>query len=94
MTDPVVLELLVGARPGQLVPLRRMMNSFDHAAVQPRDDWEHAAELYRHCRSRGVTIRSLHDCLIAAVAIRTRTPLLHADRDFDRLAELTDLEVA
>jgi predicted nucleic acid-binding protein len=26
------------------------------------------------------------DCLIAAVAIQNGTPLLHADREFDRIA--------
>jgi predicted nucleic acid-binding protein len=35
----------------------------------------------------------LVDCLIAAVAIRTGTPLLHSDIDFDVLARHTDLQV-
>ena len=38
-----------------------------------------------------MTIRSLTDCLIAAIAIRNDVALLHVDRDFDRLAEHTRL---
>ena len=56
-------------------------------------DYDDAAALYRRCRRQGATIRSLLDCLIAAVAIRTGVPLLHIDRDFDALARHTELEV-
>nr|WP_241480145.1 PIN domain-containing protein [Nocardiopsis halotolerans] len=31
-------------------------------------------------------MRKLHDCLIAAVALRTDAILVHRDRDFDHLA--------
>ena len=47
-----------------------------------------AAALYARCRWRGVTPRSPHDCLIAQIAIEHRVPLLHDDRDFERLAEV------
>lgn len=33
------------------------------------------------------------DCLIAATAIRLGEPVLHLDRDFDVLADLTELTV-
>jgi hypothetical protein len=33
------------------------------------------------------------DCLIAATAIRTSTPVLHADRDFETLARHTTLQI-
>jgi predicted nucleic acid-binding protein len=38
-------------------------------------------------------VRKLVDCLIGAVAIRHRSPVLHSDADFDVLADLTDLAV-
>jgi hypothetical protein len=41
---------------------------------------------------RGITIRSSNDCLIAATAILNRIELLHADRDFDYIAEITNLQ--
>ena len=55
------------------------------------DDNERAADLYRRCRARGSTIRSPLDCLIAAVAIRIDAAVLHEDRDFDALAQYTEL---
>jgi predicted nucleic acid-binding protein len=56
-------------------------------------DFDAAALVYRTCRSRGATIRRLVDCLIAAVAIRTGSPILHADGDFNVLARHVDLAV-
>jgi hypothetical protein len=42
-----------------------------------------AADIYRSLRSRGITIRKTLDCMIAAVAIKYKVPLLHHDRDFE-----------
>lgn len=47
-----------------------------------------AADLYARARWRAITPRSAHDCLIAATAIEENVPLLHDDRDFERLAEV------
>ncbi len=47
-----------------------------------------AAKLYARARWRGITPRSPHDCLIAAVAIEQGIPLLHDDRDFEQLAAI------
>ena len=56
-------------------------------------DFKRAAWLHRHARQHGLTIRSLVDCLIASVCIREGVPILHQDRDFDRLASVSPLEV-
>ena len=48
----------------------------------------YAAALYARCRWRGTTIRNANDCLIAACAIEAGEPLLHSDRDFDRIAAI------
>ena len=53
-----------------------------------------AATLYRACRRGGDTVRTMLDCLIAAVAIDADLPVLHADRDFDVLARHTPLRIA
>jgi predicted nucleic acid-binding protein len=47
-----------------------------------------AADLYARARWRAVTPRSPHDCLIAATAVDADMPLLHDDRDFERLAHI------
>jgi predicted nucleic acid-binding protein len=52
-----------------------------------------AAEMYRHLRRQGITIRNAVDCMIAAVAIEHDIPLLHKDRDFNPIAEFCGLKV-
>ncbi|HEX6796029.1 MAG TPA: PIN domain-containing protein [Casimicrobiaceae bacterium] len=47
---------------------------------------ERAAHLYFECRRLGLTIRSTIDCLIAQIAIEHGVPLLHDNRDFERIA--------
>ncbi len=44
-----------------------------------------AAEIYQELQRKGIRIRSIMDCLIAASAIETGATLLHKDRDFDRI---------
>lgn len=91
--DPVRMELLAGARDEQhLNDLRRLLARATLVASVP-GDYEHAAALYRSCRQNGATVRKLIDCLIAAVAIRAKLPVLHADADFDRLARYTPLHI-
>jgi hypothetical protein len=50
-----------------------------------------AVELYRAARRRGRTLRSSTDCLIAASALRHDLTVLHVDRDYDELAEVSAL---
>jgi predicted nucleic acid-binding protein len=93
LTGPVVLEVLAGARSRtDLRRIRRFLYSLEIVPVIGLDDDERAADLYRRCRAAGATIRSLMDCLIAAVAIRIGATVLHEDRDFEVLARHTELE--
>ncbi|KAF0245388.1 MAG: putative nucleic acid-binding protein contains PIN [Planctomycetota bacterium] len=52
---------------------------------------EEAAGLYRAARRQGVTVRSSVDCLIAACALRHQLTVLHRDRDFQLLAQVSPL---
>jgi predicted nucleic acid-binding protein len=57
-------------------------------------DWDvfhRAIELYRAGRRAGRTIRSSIDCLIAACALRNDLEVLHIDRDYRALAEVSAL---
>ena len=56
-----------------------------------RDVFEEAAQLYRTARRSGITIRSGIDCVIAACAVRHGIPVLHYDRDFKFLAQVSPL---
>ncbi|HEV2852577.1 MAG TPA: PIN domain-containing protein [Thermoanaerobaculia bacterium] len=51
-----------------------------------------AAQLYRAARRSGITVRSGVDCVIAACAIRHGIPVLHYDRDFTLLAQVSSLK--
>lgn len=92
-TDPIVMEVLAGARDDRhLHDLRGLLGRARRLRCEAMD-FDTAALLYRACRQNGETVRKLIDCLIAAVAIRTSTPILHADADFDALARHTALAV-
>lgn len=52
-----------------------------------------ASNIYKKCSKKGKTVRKTIDCLIAAVAIENNLTLFHNDRDFDTIAECTDLKV-
>lgn len=52
-----------------------------------------AAELYSSARAAGRMVRNTADCVIAACAIWHEIPLLQRDRDFQTLADLSDLEL-
>ncbi len=89
--DPVRMELLAGARDEEHVT--QLEKLLARAAVIKTEsvDYDNAATIYRACRKLGVTIRAQVDCLIAAIAIRTNTKLLHQDTDFDAIAKVTTL---
>ena len=92
--DPIRMEVQAGARDAEhLGSLRRLLARARVIPTGP-DHYDQGAALYRTCRLKGETPRRLLDCLIAAVAIGARVPLLHADADFELLARHTELQVA
>lgn len=93
-TDIIRLEILSGADDQRV---RKQMNSLlagceDIPQIR-RADVDSAVDLFQKCRAQGDTVRAPNDCLIAAIAIRVGVPVLHADRDFDVLANHTRLQV-
>lgn len=94
VTDVVVTELLQGmTSDADAELLEARLLAFPVLRLHAVDDFVLAASLYRQARAAGVTIRKSLDCLIAAPCVREGVPLLHADRDFDRLAGCTKLRV-
>lgn len=94
LTDLVYCELLVGARDD--VQAQRMVRTLQPLPVVtqlPLEDQVLAAKLRRDARAAETPVRGIVDCLIAAVCIRLDLPLLHDDRDFDRLAACSPLRV-
>src|SRR5258708_3788408 len=71
VTEPVIMELLAGARNDQReLDLRRFLLRFRLLRFDAASDFDSAARLYRRCRAVGFTPRGMVDCMIAAVAWR------------------------
>lgn len=95
VTEPVLMEVLAGARSdADARRLRDMLTSLAWIPCDPAADFEGAARVFRQCRAQGVTPRSVQDCLIASIALRTDAALLTADRDFERLTRCVPLRLA
>jgi predicted nucleic acid-binding protein len=94
ITPAILQELLMGAPDEQQAhELRETLLAFGmlgHDAVTAAAG---AAELYRAARRQGVTVRKSIDCLIAWQAVQAGLPVLHKDRDFDLLSEVSDLAI-
>ncbi len=93
VTDPVLMEVLAGAR-GDLRErqLRGLLRNYGWVACES-DDFESAQRIYRRCRGVGVTPRGLVDCLIAAIALRAGCSVLAHDIDLARLAGVVGVEL-
>ena len=91
--DVIRMEILAGARDQQhLTQLEKLLARATTIKTEPVD-YDNAAAIYRACRKLGVTIRAQIDCLIAAIAIRTNTKIIHHDSDFDAIAQVTKLKI-
>jgi predicted nucleic acid-binding protein len=94
VTEPVVMEVLAGARnDNRESDLRRLLLRFHLLRFDATADFDGAARIYRRCRRAGVTPRGMVDCMIAAVASRHGATLLAHDADMDRVARVIGLEL-
>ena len=91
--DLVIFEVLRGFRQGKAVQIAQSylldlptvdIGGIHNAAL--------AAEHYRYLRSRGHTIRSPMDVLLASYCITHKHMLLHRDADFDVMETLRGLK--
>ena len=90
---PVRLEVAAGARSeANLEIINSVLDLGAYTPVFPHH-FDDAAAIYRQCRARGVTVRSMVDCLIAAIALENGLELLHNDRDFDAIAAVYPLRI-
>ena len=90
---PIIQEILQGFREESAYrSARDAMFSFPIVESPLTSDvFLEAVGLYRIARRSGQTIRSSVDCLIAACAIRHDLEVLHRDRDFTALAQISSL---
>lgn len=90
----VVAELLQGLTdPTSLKRIERHFLDMEWLTPREPATYVEAARLYRDLRSRGVTIRSTIDCLIAMLAGEHDVLLLSKDRDLRLIIESGLLDV-
>jgi predicted nucleic acid-binding protein len=95
VTGPTLMEVLSGARnEAERTRLRNFFARYGYVAARDPEDYIDAARLYSACRAAGRTLRGQIDCLIAVIAIRAGAAVLHADADFDAIAQHAPLEIA
>ena len=92
--EPIAMELLAGAGDeSRFRKLEMLVNGLASLGVDSWADFRDAARLFRAARASGETIRSLTDCLIAAIAMNHDVTVLHKDRDLDVIARIAGLNV-
>lgn len=95
LTGVILAEILQGVPSDSgFDRLRKDLSPFRMLQPASEDTYVQAAKLYRNGRKRGVTIRSLIDCLIAAIALDHGATVLHKDRDYDRISRYAPLSTA
>ena len=68
---PVLMELLAGCSTERAaLDIQRLLARFEILEVEGLADFEDAALIQRTCRRQGETVRSMMDCLIAAITLR------------------------
>lgn len=90
----VAAEVLQGLRRAESrEPVERHFLDMEWLTPREPATYLDAAALFRRLRSRGVTIRSTIDCLIAGLAHENDAVLLSKDRDLRLIVESELLEV-
>lgn len=91
--EPIAMEILAGAADDDRhAKLERLVNGVPSLRVDDAIDYRSAAAIYRTARRSGQTIRSINDCLIAAVAMRHGAGIVHRDADFEVIAAITGVD--
>ena len=90
----VLTEVLLGLKTeNQAASIADLMTAFTPVTELSGQGHADAARLYRLCRSKGFTVRSTIDCLIAQTCLRDGLPLLTKDRDFTSIAAFAPLKL-
>ena len=90
---PTMMEVLQGIRfDDQHRKIASILSHYEYLEAD-QETFRRAALIYRTCRSKGFTIRSSMDCLIAATALQKDAYVLHQDRDYDAIAQFFPLKM-
>jgi predicted nucleic acid-binding protein len=89
----VLTEILLGLPAAEASRIENLLAAFPLSPEFNRNDYCAAAHIYRTCRNKGITIRSVIDCLIAQTCTTYGYPLLAKDRDFVYIAQYFPLQL-
>ena len=93
--DLILAEVLQGFRQDrQMARARRALLSLPCADMVGKEAALASARNFRLLRGKGITVRKTIDVIIATFCIRNGHVLLHADRDFEPIAEHLGLRTA
>lgn len=79
---PVLTEILQGISDDDQYAKTKKFLDFLIFLPLSEQNYLLSAEIYRHARAKGKSIRKTIDCFIASCAITHKIPLLHNDEDF------------
>lgn len=90
---PVIQEVLQGIRDERaFADIRASMLAWPRVDDPlGLDVIDRATQIYRQARRTGHTVRSSVDCLVAASALARDLTVVHCDRDYDAIAQVTGL---
>lgn len=95
MGDVILLEVLRGAENDRhAANIQKRLARFTVVPMLSPEIAVKAASNYRKLRSRGITIRKTADLIIGTYCMEHGHSLLHADRDFNPMAEHLGLRIA
>lgn len=92
-THMILLEIIQGLREKK--DRKKIEKQFRDLVLAPqkRSTILLAADIYQDLQRKGIRIRSIIDCLIAASAIEIDAVVLHKDRDFEYIANYYPLKL-
>jgi predicted nucleic acid-binding protein len=94
IAEITLTEVLQGIRSERdYLEVRACLLTFPILSLNNNDSYIKAADIYRKCRAKGLTIRSTVDLLITQTAIEHNAELLHNDRDFEAIASVSSLRL-
>lgn len=94
IAEITLTEVLQGIRSERdYLEVRSSLMTLSALSLKNHDSYVKAADIYRKCRSKGLTVRSTVDLLIAQTAIEHNAELLHNDRDFEAIASVSSLRI-
>ncbi len=94
LIDLILTEILQGIRNEKIFnQVKEDLTKFTILRANNLELYIKAANIYRACRKKGKTVSKTIDVIIAAITIENNLVLFHKDRDFDLIADCTELKV-